>query len=428
MRNTLFARTFLLIALLLFLALSSTLLVFRHLQEEPRAQQLAQLVVSVVNLTRAALLSAAPEWRNALLDELAGAEGLQVQSADRLEVLRPLPKLPPEMQLMSQQVRAQLGGRTRFASMRNGVPALWVSFWIGEEEFWVAVPRERFNRPVSQIVLLWGSIISLFSLLGAYFIARQMSRPLQRIARAAGQIGQGDTPETLPEQGAQEIAAVSRAFNQMSADLAAHERERALVLAGISHDLRTPLARVRLAAEMSADDSLREGLIDDVQQMDAVIQQFLDYARLDASENVQPSDVAALLREAAQPFVAQALAWDWQLAELPPQPVRPLLLQRAVANLLDNALKYGGGQVTLGLAAEDGQLCLRVADRGPGIPVAQRALAMRPFARLDAARSRSGSGLGLAIVARVAQLHGGELQLHDHPGGGLQAELRWPLA
>ena len=138
--QTLLTRAFLLIVILLMLALSVAMGIFRFQQEEPRAQQISQLVVVVVNLTRAALLSAAPEWRNALLAELAGAEGLRVQMADSREMLRPLPLNPPELQAMTFKVRERLGEHTRFASERNGVAALWVSFWIGEEEFWVAVP------------------------------------------------------------------------------------------------------------------------------------------------------------------------------------------------------------------------------------------------------------------------------------------------
>ena len=144
-------------------------------------------------------------------------------------------------------------------------------------------------------------MVFVLALPGAYFIARQVARPLKQIAQAALQVGQGTWPQPLPESGAQEIVTVSRAFNQMSADLAANERERALVLAGISHDLRTPLARVRIAAELSADESLREGLAADVEQMDAVIQQFLDYARLDENEAsaVDRSEIAGAGSRAA---------------------------------------------------------------------------------------------------------------------------------
>jgi two-component system osmolarity sensor histidine kinase EnvZ len=424
--QTLLTRAFLLVVILLMLALSAAMGIFRYQQEEPRAQQISQLVVAVVNLTRAALLSAAPEWRNALLAELAGAEGLQVQMADNSDVMRALPSNPPELQLMAYKVRERLGEHTRFASERNGIPALWVSFFIGQEEFWVAVPRERIARSFSQVLFVWSGVALLLALLGAYLIARQVTRPLQRVAQAAQQLGKGNAPTPLPERGAQEIIAVSRAFNQMSADLAAHERERALVLAGISHDLRTPLTRVRLAAELSPDDSLREGLIADVQQMDAVIQQFLDYARLDASETPVPTDLVSLIQEVAQPFYPQAVALTLDIALLPPLAVRPLLLKRALTNLLDNALKHGGGDITIQLTQHGQQLNLSVADHGNGIPADQRDTAVRPFTRLETARSNTtGSGLGLAIVERTAYLHGGTFTLRDNIGGGLIAVLQW---
>ena len=424
--RTLLARSFLLMVILIALSFAASMAIFRHVEQEPRTRQTAQLVVSVVNLTRAAVLSAAPEWRSALLSELAESEGLLVRMAEPGDTLEALPDRPPILREMAERVRASLGDNTRFAAQRNGVEALWVSFFIGGEEFWVALPRERVEHPVSEVLLIWGSIVLALALLGAYFIARQVAHPLKRLAQAAQQVGQGATPQPLPERGAKEIVAVSRAFNQMSADLAADERERALVLAGISHDLRTPLARVRLAAELSADESLREGLVADVEQMDAVIRQFLDYARLDESEATILTDLQALVQETAQPFAAQAkLTLDLQ--PVPPLAVRPLLLKRALANLLDNAVKYGGGEISVQLRQDGNRVVIAVADRGAGIPAAQREAAKRPFVRLESARSdATGSGLGLAIVERAARLHGGELQLEDRAEGGLVARLVLP--
>ncbi|MDP2693249.1 MAG: ATP-binding protein [Gallionella sp.] len=424
--RTLLARSFLLMVILIVLSFAASVAIFRHVEQEPRTRQTAQLVVSVVNLTRAAVLSAAPEWRSALLSELAESEGLLVQMAEPGDALVALPDHPPILREMAEKVRDSLGDNTRFAAQRNGVEALWVSFFIGGEEFWVALPRERIEHPVSEVLLIWGSLVLALALLGAYFIARQVARPLKRLAQAAQQVGQGVTPQPLPEQGAKEIIAVSRAFNQMSADLTADERERALVLAGISHDLRTPLARVRLAAELSTDESLREGLVADVEQMDAVIRQFLDYARLDESEAAVLTDLQVLAQETAQPFAAQArLTLDLQ--PVPPLTVRPLLLKRALANLLDNAVKYGGGEINLQLRQDGNRVVLSVADRGAGIPAAQREAAKRPFMRLESARSdATGSGLGLAIAERAACLHGGELQLEDRAGGGLVARLVLP--
>ena len=427
--KTLLARFFLLMVILIVLSLAASVAIFRHVEQEPRSRQMAQLVVSVVNLTRAAVLSAAPEWRSALLAELAEAEGLHVQMADDGDELMPLSARSQELRKMVEKVRGSLGENTRFASQRNGVKALWVSFFIGDEEFWVALPRERIERPVSQMLLVWSGIVLALSLLGAYFIARQVAHPLKRLARAAQQVGQGEAPPLLPERGAEEIATVSRAFNQMSADLAANERERALVLAGISHDLRTPLARVRLAAELSADEALRDGLAADVEQMDAVIGQFLDYARLDENEAAVPIDLPTLAREAAQPFAAQAGPLTFDLPPLPPLVVRPLLLKRALSNLLDNAVKHGGGEIAVRLAQHGNRIMLTVADRGAGIPAAQRETAKRPFMRLESARSDAvGSGLGLAIVERAARLHGGEFLLDEHAGGGLVARLALPAS
>jgi two-component system osmolarity sensor histidine kinase EnvZ len=374
------------------------------------------------------VLSAAPEWRSALLSELSEAEGLRVQMAEPTDVLGALPDHPPELRMMAEKVRDSLGSKTRFAAQRNGVEALWVSFFIGGEEFWVALPRERVEHPVSQVWLIWGGVVLTLALLGAYFIARQVAHPLKRLAQAAQQVGQGAIPKPLPERGAQEIVAVSRAFNQMSADLAANERERALVLAGISHDLRTPLARVRLAAELSADESLREGLVADVEQMDAVIRQFLDYARLDESETVALTDAPALIQEVVQQFAAQASSITLDLQPLPLLAVRPLLLKRALSNLLDNAVKYGGGGITVQLRQEDNKVVFAVSDRGTGIPEEQHEAAKRPFIRLEAARSdATGSGLGLAIVERAARLHGGELHLENGIDGGLIAKLALPM-
>ncbi|MEQ1916481.1 MAG: ATP-binding protein [Gallionella sp.] len=421
-RLSLLSRAFLLIVVLILLSLYASLTIFRHVQEKPRVQQMAQLVATVVNLTRAAVLSAAPEWRGALLEELAEAEGLEVQMAEASDVLEPLPDHPPELQMMAAQVRERLGAGTRFAAERNGVAAMWVSFFIGEEEFWIAVPSERMQHPLSHQLLMWGGVVLLLALIGAYLIARQVVRPLQRLALAAQVLGKGTVPQALPEDGAREIAAVSRAFNQMSNDLAANERERTLVLAGISHDLRTPLTRVRLAAEMSGDDSLRDGLITDVEQMDEVIQQFLDYARLDESEACVATDVSALVQEVVQRYASHVPQLEIQAgvhAEL-----RPQLLKRALANLLDNAVKYGAGEIKISLKQDADHVLLLVEDNGTGIPAAQRDYAKRPFIRLQEARSdSSGAGLGLAIVERVAKMHGGELRLTESEMGGLLAML-----
>jgi two-component system osmolarity sensor histidine kinase EnvZ len=280
---------------------------------------------------------------------------------------------------------------------------------------------------MSRILFLGGGVALAFALIGGYFIARQVAQPLQRLSKAAQLIGQGKSLAPLPEVGTHEIVSVSRAFNQMSSDLETNERERSLVLAGISHDLRTPLARMRIAAELSHDESLRKDIEADVIQMDGIIQQFLDFARLDSQETPIATDLAVLVTEATRPYAPHKIITH--LSTVSTQVVSPMLLKRALSNLLDNAMKYGDGKISVSLRQAGNSIEISVSDEGIGIPQEHIESAKRPFVRLEHARSDAGgSGLGLAIVERAAKLHLGTLQLSTPQGGGLVATLRFPIS
>ena len=162
--RSLLARSFLLIIVLIVLSLAASLVIFRQVQQEPHAKQMAQLVVSVVNLTRAAVMSAAPKWRSALLAELAVSEGLRVRIAEPGDELKPLPDYRTELRMMVEKVRESLGSNTRFATELNGEEALWVSFFIGDEEFWIALPKERIEHSVYRILLPWGILVFVLAL------------------------------------------------------------------------------------------------------------------------------------------------------------------------------------------------------------------------------------------------------------------------
>ena len=425
--RTLGTRAFVLIALLIVASLAASGWLLRQSEREPRARQLAQMIASVVNLTRAAVLSSESSLRPALLAEMAESEGIRVFPAERNEHLESIAE-DPLTRLMTAEVRRQLGQDTRFA-VGDGLDEFWVSFFIGSEEFWVTLPRDRIEQAQAWQWLGWIALVLLLALAGGALIARQVGKPLRDLANAARLIGRGENAAPVVETGAEETAAVARAFNQMSADLAAIERERSLVLAGISHDLRTPLTRLRLAAEFISEATTRDGVIADVEQMDAVVGQFLDYARLGEQEAAAECDPAELAGSAAAPYASHGV--QLELAEQPPARVRPLLLKRALANLLDNAVKYGGGEIALKLdsVSWQGRPATRfsVLDRGPGIAAHNLEAVKRPFVRLDAARGGiNGSGLGLAIVERTARLHGGEFRLERRKGGGLSATLILP--
>ena len=425
--RTLLARTFLLLAALVILTTTAWLSLFRYIEAEPRARETAQLAASAVNLIRAALFAAAPENRPALFNELSTREGIRLLPAEADDRIESMPDSRFH-RLISRELSARLGPHTRIAAEVDGVSGFWVSFRLDdhdEDEYWLILLRERAMRSVAGHWLIWGLLALLLALAVAWLIASRISRPLKAMASSAEAVGRGQRPQPLPESGAAEMRLLAGAFNAMAADLERHERDRSEVLAGISHDLRTPLTRLRLEAELSVtDESARQAIVDDIEQMEAVISQFMDYARTELGEEPVATDLVALLasmverqRQRGQPILL--LADD--LRELP---VRPRALTRAVGNLIDNALKYGGGEISVRVTRQAGEVWIDVADRGTGIPESEAERLKRPFTRLDAARSNAtGTGLGLAIVERIARLHDGRLELLRNPGGGLLARL-----
>ena len=428
--RTLLWRSVLLIALLLVIAHLAWLQIFRVSEREPRARQVAQQIASVVNLTRAALITAQPSKRLELLDELSQEEGIQVYSGERGERITPLPD-QPFLRLVESEVRRQLGPDTRVAASRNGIRGAWVSFRIDGDEYWVFMPRSRLERADPLRWVGWGALVLALALLGAYLIVARINRPLRELTGAAAEIGRGRTPPPVAETGPSEIRTLAHAFNSMAADLKRLDEERALLLAGVSHDLRTPLSRIRLGLEMldgKGDAALRAGLVQDVEDIDAAIGQFLDFARLTAGEAAVPEgDLNAIVREVCESYTRAGKAVSTRLETLPPLALRPFAVQRLIANLVDNALRHGGPAVEVLTWPDGGRAVIEVLDRGPGIPPGESERMLQPFTRLDRARSTSGTGLGLAIVDRIARLHGGSVQLLAREGGGTRARVELPL-
>ena len=431
--GTLLWRTFLLIAVLMSLSMLAWFNIYRAYESEPRARQLTQLLVSVVNLTRSALISAQPEKRHDLLLELSDREGIHIYPAEDNESIAPLPDRAL-LDRVAEQLRSELGPHTRLTLERDGELAVFVSFRVdeGEEsEYWLALPIERIERSVPWQWIGWGLAALLLSLGGAYLIMFRVTRPLKALSSAAIQIGQGRTPPPIEESGPSEIIAVASAFNQMSADLARLDSDRALILAGISHDLRTPLTRLRMSIELSgSDETIRESMVADVEEMDLTIGQFLDFARETSGEALQVVDLASLLKELAEQYERRGKPIATELITLPCLSVRPQGIRRAVANLIDNALRHAAGNqpVLLTLRQAPHSIMIEVCDRGPGIPEQEAERLKLPFTRLDTSRSNvSGAGLGLAIVDRIVRTHHGNLDLLPRAGGGLIARITLPL-
>ena len=275
----------------------------------------------------------------------------------------------------------------------------------------------------------------LLALLGAWWLQRHIHRPLAQVVAAARQLAQGQTPAPLPEDGPEEIATVGRSFNHMAHSLAAAEQERALMLAGVSHDLRTPLTKLRLGVEIAGaqvDAPLAASMARSIDEMDGIVGQFLQFARVGSNAGEAEAPTTASLNDLAQ-AVAEAQADHGRtvrlaLGTLPDVPVRPQALRRALDNLVENAWRHGTPPVLLRTGADADGVWLEVQDQGPGIAPAELDRIRQPFARGDgAARSGApGAGLGLAIVERVARSHGGRLELHSAAGAGLRARLVLP--
>lgn len=427
--DSLFARTLLLTAGLIVLTTLIWLLLFSLLASEPRAKATAELASSAVNLVRAALLTSSPEKLPQLLGELRDSEGIRLLPAENDDRLQPLPP-GRYYQLLAAHLLRMLGDGTRLAQAVNDEPGFWISFHLtpeDEREYWVILPPERARVTLAWHWLLWGLLALLLALLAAWRIASRLTRPLSRLAEATRLLAQGKHPEALPEQGARELQNLAAAFNRMASTLARNERERAEVLAGISHDLRTPLTRLRLEAEISLDAETRRAVVADLEQMENVIAQFLDYARGEPSETPSLDSPLALLAALAQrqDDLGTPIASD--IAPLPAVRHYPHALARAVGNLLDNAWKYGAAPISLSCGVTENGWWIEVADHGPGIPEAECENVRQPFKRLDTARSgATGTGLGLAIVERIARWHGGELQLLPGNPCGLRARLYFP--
>ncbi|MCU0803721.1 MAG: ATP-binding protein [Burkholderiales bacterium] len=428
MPRTLLWRTFLLISVLIVASVLTWFQIFRVSEREPRARLTAQTIASVVNLTRAALVNASPENRRALLADLADLEGIRVYPSEPGDTSVPPPDRP-FFQLVGEQLRRDLGPDTRLAVERDGVRALWVSFTIEDDEYWVAMPRERLERQQALQWLWWAAAALLLALAGAYVVVSRVDRPLRELAAAAREIGRGRQPPPLPEKGPIEVETLARAFNQMSCDLARLDDDRTLILAGVSHDLRTPLARLRLGVEMSADDPhLKSGMVADIEDMDRIIGQFLDFARLDGGEAPEAVDVATLAEEVARHSRETGHALATEISPTPPLPLRRVPFRRVITNLLDNAFRYGGEDVSLRAGRAGNEVFVEVLDRGPGIPAEEVERLKQPFTRLETARSgQGGSGLGLAIVDRIVRAHGGRFDLLAREGGGLVARVALPL-
>ena len=438
--RSLLGRNLLLMAALIVLGQLVAAVLVRQMIFKPRVAQVADGVARNVTALRAGLQALPPAQRVAFVEAfnrqaVLSAPPAAPESAARRALLSPM-----ERQFV-QAVSRRLGADD--AATQTPQP-LWrrdstgvLSLRVvhegaeGAESYWLNLPSVFPTREFTGAWLVATLASMLLALLGAWWLQRHINRPLVQVVGAAQQLAQGQSPATLPDDGPEEIATVARSFNQMAQSLATADHERALMLAGVSHDLRTPLTKLRLGVEIAGpqvDAPLAASMARSIDEMDGIVGQFLQFARSGDAEAPTTASLNDLAQAVAEAQADHGRALVLELGALPHVPVRPQALRRALDNLVENAWRHGAPPVVLRTGADATQVWLEVQDQGPGITAEEIHRMRQPFARGGgtARAGAPGAGLGLAIAERVARAQGGALELHSAPGQGLRARLVLP--
>lgn len=425
--QSLFWRLALLLLVLILVSQGAAIVLFRQDRANLVLRQISDTKIAQLQALREALAQVDPVAPDGPLGRLGSAYGARLLPGDD----RPEFGFPPRAPVMidlADRLREVFGEETQLR-LQPREQLLWVRLRAGPRLWWAGFPYSRLQENVTpRRFIFWTAFVIALLGVSAWVFARRLAYPLKQLSEAVAALGRGQSPPPLPESGPQEVAQLSRGFNQMAANLQQMEADRVVLLASVSHDLRTPLARMRLSAEMGVNEpQLRQGMIDDIEEMDRIIHQFLDFARGEDNLTMASCDLNQIVRHVAERYRRNGRNIDVQTTELPQLILRSTSIERLLINLIDNAYKYGSTSVDLSTRRGEGKVYLEVADRGPGIPPDQVERLKQPFTRLSAARGGAmGSGLGLAIVERVARLHGGSFDLLPREGGGTVARVALP--
>jgi len=420
-----FGQTVLLIGFLLFVNQVVSYISFALYVIEPNQQQINQLLAKQVRVVFIDLNDArlSPKMAEAFHHETGIGVYLE---HDALRLGLSAAKSYP---YRSEQMSELLGGPAE-VRISQGDEYL---FWIRPPQapnLWVKIPLLGLEEANFSPLVFFLGIIGVLSVAGGWVFVRQLNRPLKSLQRAAQEVGRGNFPEPLTEHGTSEIMAVTQAFNHMSKGIKQLENDRNLLMAGISHDLRTPLTRIRLATEMMSelDDFLKEGIENDIDDMNNIIDQFIDYLRHGSKDKAELGDLNLLVSEVLNVETPANRHIVFTANDCPEIPLHYVAIKRALANLIQNALRYTQGDIEVITGHNKNYAYFIVSDEGEGIPDTDIDRLFQPFTQGDKARGTEGSGLGLAIIKRIVDTHGGRVELSNKETGGLQAKVYLPLS
>jgi two-component system, OmpR family, osmolarity sensor histidine kinase EnvZ len=426
--RSLFGRLALLLLLVTLISQATAIFLFRQDRAALLERQFNDTKIVQLKALRAALASADPNSTGATLAHFGEAYQARIVPQEQAPPFRGLPQ-GPRFEELQQRLQAELGPETEIR-IQARLQLLWIKLQAGDRVYWAGFPLPRPGQDAPSRALEWSLIALVVLLASAYFFARYLARPLRQLNEAVSHVGEGKSPPPLPETGPSEIVSLNRGFNRMLTNLQQAEEDRALLLAGVSHDLRTPLARLRLGIEVGMrDEAERGGMVSDIEEMDRIIGQFLDFARGDRDAATELRGLNEIIAPVVERHRRGGRDIAFAAGELPLIPLRPTAMSRLVGNLLDNALRYGKEPVAVTTKQVGPAIVLEIADRGPGIPPDQVDRLKRPFTRGESARTgAAGAGLGLAIVERIARMHGGTFDLSPGEGGGTLARVTLPVA
>ncbi|HEY3597959.1 MAG TPA: ATP-binding protein [Paraburkholderia sp.] len=435
--RSLLARNIALLIVLVALSEVCSLSVLLHYIQRPRVERAAAVFGSYISTLDSVLAMYPPASRDALVAHLDARS--EAPPGARLEPPRELLEFyrTYELRIFVDSLRRYLPAGSEVRWQGDGAPQMWLRVQVAGVPYWIALrlPEEaQGGRLMTALLLALG--LGVLAAATGYVIQRHLNRPLQHLADAARRVSAGTTaPAPLPVDGPTEIAQVSAAFNQMTQALQQAEATRAIMLAGISHDIRTPLTKLRLAMAMAnrpggASDEAFVGAAESyLDQIDTILQQFMDYAGSGEREAAQPGDLNALVSQLAADFAGLGHDFELSLGALPIVAFRPVSMMRLLMNLMQNAVVYGRTGFAVRTWADAHAVCVAVGDRGSGLAADELEQLKAPFQRgRNAHGNAGGTGLGLAIVERIVRLHGGALQFHPRAGGGLEVWVVLPVS